>query len=391
MITRRRAEEFATLVETDEPTRDASSYADLLRVVGGLRSVPAPVADPVFVASLRERLLVEAESVLAQAAAARDDEDARLRLTPTTTRSRRRHRRLAAAVSGVVLVGGTATVAVAAQSALPGDGLYPVKRGLENAHAGVTFDKAARGRLLLGDASTRLDEVAELSRVQGGDTAQVGPTLDAFTQQALEGSQLLVEDYQATGDRSSITAVRTFAATSMARLRALQTAVPHDSLDQLLQAAQAVSQIHQTSSQACPTCAGPDLTSVPQVLTHSVRSATDSFRVVVPSRHHVHGLPHLPHLGGSLPPASVTVPGQTGTDGSTPTTATAGQVQHTLQNLTHDLTGGHQQNDLGSTVSDTAGNVLDAVGQVGNTVAGAVGSTVGGITSALPSDLPSLP
>src|ERR1700759_377493 len=119
MITRRRAEEFATLVETDEPTRDASSYADLLRVVGGLRSVPAPVADPVFVASLRERLLVEAESMLAQAAAAREDEDARLRLPPTTTRSRRRHRRIAAAVSGVVLVGGTATVAVAAQSALP--------------------------------------------------------------------------------------------------------------------------------------------------------------------------------------------------------------------------------------------------------------------------------
>ena len=134
----RRAQHFQELVE-DSSTGGARlpEYADLLDVVGALRAVPAPVADPVFVAALRDRLLA--------AAAERDDTDARLRLRPTTTRTRRRHRRLAAVVSGVALVGASATVAVAAQSALPGDGLYPVKRGLESAHAELTFDRGTCG------------------------------------------------------------------------------------------------------------------------------------------------------------------------------------------------------------------------------------------------------
>ena len=83
----RRAQQFHELVE-DSSTGGARlpEYADLLDVVGALRAVPAPVADPAFVAALRERLLAEAESVLVAAAAERDDTDARLRLRPTTTR-----------------------------------------------------------------------------------------------------------------------------------------------------------------------------------------------------------------------------------------------------------------------------------------------------------------
>lgn len=74
------------------------------------------------------------------------------------------NRRLAAGITGVILVGASGTMAIAAQSALPGDRLYPLKRGLEGAHAQLTFDRAARGRVLLDSASTRLDEVADLSR-----------------------------------------------------------------------------------------------------------------------------------------------------------------------------------------------------------------------------------
>ncbi len=220
MSTGRRSQQFHDLVEgTSTGAERASSYGDLLDVVGALRAVPAPVPDPAFVASLRERLLEEAATVLMAAAAEQAETDERLRLRPAAPRTRRRNRRLAAVLSGVVLVGGSATMAVAAQTALPGDGLYPLKRGLESAHAQLTFDRAARGRVLLDNASTRLDEVAELSRT-GGSADQVGQTLDAFTQQAVSGSDLLVADYQATGDSSSMTSVRTFTATSMARLRA---------------------------------------------------------------------------------------------------------------------------------------------------------------------------
>ena len=63
-------------------------------------------------------------------------------------------------------------MAVASQSALPGDGLYPVKRGLESAHAELTFDRGDRGRVLLANARTRLDEAQTLSRTSA-DPARV--------------------------------------------------------------------------------------------------------------------------------------------------------------------------------------------------------------------------
>jgi hypothetical protein len=399
VITRRRSQEFHELVEGSSTAR-ASSYADLLELVGGLRATPEPVADPVFVAALRDMLIAEAEIVLAAAAADQAQVDERLRLTPAEPRVRRRNRRLVAAVGGVILVGGSATMAVAAQSALPGDGLYPVKRGIENAHAGLTFDRAGRGEVLLDSASTRLDEAAALSR-SDADPALVDDALSAFTQQAVSGSDLLVQDYQASGDETSMTALRTFTASSMTRLRDLQTLVPTDSLPQLLQAAQALDQIQSVSVHTCPACSGPLVTAVPAVLADATQIATGPWTTGGTdggqSGHHRHGGtgpstgPDLPQVGGNLPPGSVTEPPPTGTNTDVVSDT---DVQHTLHDLTSGLTDG-SQNTLGSTVTDTTSNVLDAVGQAGNTVTGAVGDTVGGLESALPSDvasdLPKLP
>jgi hypothetical protein len=78
---------------------------------------------------------------------------------------------------------------------------------------------------------------------------------------------------------------------------------------------------------------------------------------------------------------------------SLPQLLQAAQALDQIQSVSlHDLTGGltdGSQDPLGSSVTDTTTNVLDAVGQVGNTVTGAVGDTVDGVTSALPSDLTS--
>lgn len=386
MITGRRAQQFHELVE-DPSTGGARmpEYDDLLEVVGALRTVPAPVPDPAFVTALRERLIAEAESVLAAAAAARDDTDERLRLRPTTPPVRRRQRRLAAVISGVALVGVSTTVAVAAQSALPGDRLYSVKRGLESVHAELTFDRAARGRVLLDSADTRLDEAQQLSR-EHADPALVSDALDAFTQQAVDGSDLLVADYQATGDRSSMTTLRTFAVASMERLKLLQSEVPPQSYASLLQAAQALDQIQQTSVHVCAVCDGPLIGSIPSVLARATEATADSWLVSIPkARHHSpsesNAGPSLPDVeGDNLPPASVTDPDSSS---SPPAEPTAGDVQHTVKHLTEGLTDG-QQNDVGSTVSDSANNLLDAVGQVGNEVAGSLEDTVGGIGSLLP-------
>lgn len=390
MITGRRAQQFHELVE-DSSTGGARlpQYADLLDVVGALRAVPDPVADPAFVATLRERLLAEAESVLVAAAAERDDTDAKLRLRPTTPLTRRRHRRLAAVVSGVALAGASATIAVAAQSALPGDGLYSVKRGIESAHAELTFDRGDRGRVLLHNAGVRLDEAQELSREQA-DPSRVDDALQSFTQEAIDGSDLLVSDYDATGDRSSITALRTFTVSSMERLKVLQSEVPPQSLGSLLQAAQMLDQVQQTSVHACSSCQGPLIGSAPSLLAQAAQATVDSWQVAAPKPHHQgvvqegsDGGPKLPHLPSTLPPASVTDPGSSSVSGDTGP-PTAGDVENTVQHLTDGLTHKHQ-NDVASTVSDAANNLLDAVGAVGNQVVGTVDGTVGGIQSLLPS------
>jgi hypothetical protein len=384
----RRARQFHALVEDTSASGAARpEYAELLAVVGALRAVPAPVADPVFVAALRERVIAEAESVLVAAAAELDDADARLRLRPVTQRSRRRHRRLAAAVSGVVIVGASATLAYASQSALPGDGLYPVKRGIESAHVDLTFNRAARGKVLLDNADTRLGEAQQLARMHA-DPSRVDQALDAFTQETVAGSDLLVSDYQSTGDRSSITSLRTFTVSSMNRLDDLQAEVPSQSLDPLLQAAQALDQVQQTTVQSCSACDGPLVSSIPSVLAQATQVTSDAWPVALPRQHGDHGLtgpgglPVLPHVKGQLPPASVTDPGDLTLAGEPPSLPTAIDVQHTVQHLTDGLTGNHQH-DLASTVTDTAANLLDAVGAVGNQVAQTVDSTVGGLLDGL--------
>jgi hypothetical protein len=199
-----------------------------------------------------------------------------------------------------------------------------------------------------------------------------------------------VQDYQTSGDESSMTALRTFTASSMAQLRELQSLVPSDSLPQLLQAAQALDQIEQVSVHTCPACSGPLVGAVPSVLTDATRTAFGAWATGATTRHHHRtpgpsGGPKLPHIGGNLPPGSVTDPSQSGTSTQV---ASANEVHHTIHDLTGGLTDG-TQNTLGSAVTDTTHNVLDAVGQVGNTVTGAVGDTVGGLESALPSGLTS--
>ncbi len=153
---RRRADEFEALLsrgaDSSLSERDAQKYADLLEVVSDLRSLPEVTARPEFVGSLRERLMAEADTALVR----QPPTPQRLAL-PTT--SRRRDRRLGALLGGAALVGATATMAVAAQTSLPGESLYGVKRGIEAAQVRLADDESQRGRTLLAQADTRLLEL----------------------------------------------------------------------------------------------------------------------------------------------------------------------------------------------------------------------------------------
>jgi hypothetical protein len=384
----RRADAFAALLDGPSPAVPAAGDARLLELVGALRAVPevAPRAD--FVADLRDRLVAEAATALTPAPGGELD---RLRLP---VRQPRRERRLAAAVGGLAIVGATAGVAVASQSALPGDSLYPIKRAIESAHADLSVGDGSKGATILSSASDRLHEVRELTQ-QGGpvDDARVADTLETFSDQATEASDLLLADYAHTGHTSSIVRLHDFASSSLDQLAALEPQVPAEARDELVRAAGTLTTIDSAATQRCPACGGTPITSIPGVLVALTGAAG---QLATPSavhpagprphpQHHAaghhHGGRHAHGTGTGPGLALPTVdpgqldPGSVLGAGSDPSAApSAGAGSHPLQDLTHALTGGGSATPTGQPSLPAVGDVLqgttDTLDQVLNGVLG---------------------
>ncbi|CAN5311793.1 hypothetical protein BH09ACT12_BH09ACT12_18930 [soil metagenome] len=252
---RKRADEFDLLLSRTSSgtleTHDATSerYGDLLELVASLRATPAPLPRADFASDLRSRLMVAAESALAPDTS----QQSSARRAPATRRSAR-ERRLVAAVGGFAIVSATASMAVAAQSALPGDTLYPLKRAIENAQAGVQRDADGKGTTLLDNAAGRLDEVGALSRSGDDDSTAIATTLEDFVKQASEASDLLLSDYASTGHASSIEELRSFTADSMGALTILQSVIPKDARASLIEATQVINAIDVQAQSLCPAC-----------------------------------------------------------------------------------------------------------------------------------------
>ena len=256
---RRRAEEFQAAVENSTDRGSDARFSEFLEVVETLRDAPPITARPEFVAELREQLLDEARA----AAPTSKDVEAAARLTVNRAApGRRRERRLAAAIAGLAIVGATTGMAVASQSALPGDPLYPLKRAIENAQTGVQSDEDAKGKALLDNASGRLEEVDQLSR-EGNDADAISETLQTFSDQASEASELLLSDYAETGNEDSVEKLRAFTADSMTTLTALEGVVPEDARASLIKAAQTLTQIDEQALLACPSCGPDQITQIP--------------------------------------------------------------------------------------------------------------------------------
>ena len=369
---RRRADEFEALLsrgaDSSLSERDTQKYADLLEVVSDLRSLPEVTARPEFVGSLRERLMAEADTALVRQPPAPQ----RLAM-PTTTR--RRDRRLGALLGGAALVGATATMAVAAQTSLPGESLYGVKRGIEAAQVRLADDESQRGRTLLAQADTRLLELEQLAAGEGGREQLIPDTLDAFTEQSSTGVRSLLTSYDRGGEQDAQRA-RDFTATSLERLDALEEQLPESARDELLAAGRTLSDLDLEVSSACPVCTGgitatPDflLTSAPVDLLTGLDvdeltleaapvSGQDLTGIVVPEE--LKGLPTAVATPTTLPtavptPATTSLPDPTKTD---PTTTDPGKP---IKDLTDEVTG-------------TTGNLVDEVDEI-------TGGAIGGLTS----------
>jgi len=390
---RRRADEFEALLSRDpgrEPTeREAQQYAPLLAVVADLRDVPPVEARPEFVASLRERLMAEADTALARQPAAPQ----RLAM-PAPSRSRRRT--IGAVLGGAALVGSAATMAVAAQSALPGESLYGVKRGIESAQVRLADDDAGRGRTLLAQAETRLAEVEELAAgTEAGRDRLVPDTLDAFTDQSSDGVRSLLSAYEATGSDRDAQLARDFTATSMERLERLDGELPASARDALLAAGRTLADLDLEVSTICRGCAG-GITTTPEFLLTSAPadlvagldvdqltlegapiSGQDLTGIQVPEAlEPPQGVPTTQPSGSVRPTPTPTLPVPTGTDPPKPEPTKPEPTKPEPTRPVKDLT-----DDLTDTVTGTTGGLTDTTGALTGQIDDATGGALGGLTS----------
>lgn len=319
----RRAEEFASLLEGRGSI--GTRHADALALVGALRSVVAPQPSASYVNELRSNLLAAADTALVAVAP---------RLTiPTRTAARpRHHRKVAVAMGTLALLGGTTGVAMAAQSALPGESLYPIKRILESAQTSLSADDAARADRMMELAGDRLGEARALADSDSaGSRAQIPDTLADFVAQASQAADALLGDYSASGDVDSIVELRDFIRDSLDALAGLKSSVPAEYAADFDAAVNALLSLDERVLSTCGGCGG--LLDIPAILLSgapiqprtSAGAATDpSSDAKAPATNAVTDLlERLPALGATPSPqasASPTPkPGTTTSPSLTPT------------------------------------------------------------------------
>jgi hypothetical protein len=315
MSTRRRAQEFADLVDGVRSPDDASDAAqEFFAIVARLRDVEAPQLRPEFAVALRERLMAAAPTALAELPPAREISEKETRVVVDETW---RTRGLKIATATVLVCATAGGVAAASQSALPGDPLYQVKRGLEWVQVTTAGSDEARGNVLLDQATERLAEAERLAISRPDDprtSSLISGALNDFEQQATDGSDTLVDDYRADGDPVSIVVVREFADDSSTQLDDLGRLVPPDVQGDVVDAAGVLTDIDSHARDICPTCsplAPLDLSPTLSELEQTAGSVLD----VLPG-----DLGVTPGGGGQQPPIDLpTLPvitGHQGGDGS---------------------------------------------------------------------------
>jgi hypothetical protein len=211
---RRRAEEFARLLDSDGPTLphahravdasgdSAEAFAELVGVterLGGLSEQLMPASRPSreWHDATRRRLMAVAkeEGIGATArhrASAAVPETRRAPVLddmfPRRPRGGRRLAIVAALLTGTVAISG---VSAASGDALPGETLYNFKRSTERAQLALAGNDLGKAQLYLEFARTRIEEAAAVSG--GGDEAAVASALEDAASELRSGAKLLGE------------------------------------------------------------------------------------------------------------------------------------------------------------------------------------------------------
>lgn len=278
MGARRRAEQFAAAVDARTPADEVpADLRELVDMVGAMRELDAPPPRPEFAASLREQLMAEAQTALAPT-------------SPLALPARRRgarERRLTAAAAVFTLVGGTAGMAAAAQDALPGEALYPIKRGIEEAQLSVQSDADSRGRTYLEQASSRLEEAERLVDDDASPVA-VADTVDSFVVQAVAGADLLLAAFKDERAPEDVQDLREFAADATTKLKELADAAPSDIQDELARAAVVLQRIDEQAAATCEQCSDLPSLQMPVLMAQAaeISRAMEAVRAEEPNNDH---------------------------------------------------------------------------------------------------------
>ncbi|MFF4604091.1 DUF5667 domain-containing protein [Streptomyces sp. NPDC001339] len=209
--------------QVDNPAQ-APGEARLLAVADGLGRLPRPEMAAEVKTVQRAQLLAAMESAFAEGAsdgAGVPEQRTRKgahRATASLGRLRPRSRLSKGLAAGGLTVGVAAGaftgVAAASSDALPGDSLYGLKRGMEDFMLDLAGDDdTERGRLLLDQASTRMQEAHRLMDSPRRDHEALGrirKALDDVTRNAGEGHRLLHKAYRRDGSLGPIQALHSF-------------------------------------------------------------------------------------------------------------------------------------------------------------------------------------
>jgi hypothetical protein len=354
-----------------------------------------------FAADLRSRLMLAAETDLVPAPPV-------VRRAPAS-RSQR-NRRLGSAAAALVIVGGSAGMAAAASGALPGQSLYPIKRGIEQVTTAAHIGNASNGSALLGQASQRLDEVDGLLSSGSPNADLVDSTVDSFSDQANAGADKLFTAYQTNADTSDISTVRDFTSAGMSQIASMASSANPDTLGSLRDAADTLADIDQQAATLCASCGGGAVLPVPGALASGAGAATVTNLIARPVAQASADIAQAtaakqataqPKIGGlqkaTQDAADKVSKGGAGSSAGTLTSTldSAGKLVPSVASgngsgaALKDLVGGLTTTVTGGGGGDPAGvanTVAGAAGAVGNTVDGVTGTlkgTVGGLTGSL--------
>lgn len=210
---RRQADDLEQLLSGGRASTPEAAL-ELAPLVGLARWLaPGPhTASADFRTALRERLVAEAAARVPAAVVPAQ------RARPTAP-SRLRQAVAAVAVASVVTGIGAAA---ASTQALPGDGLYGLKRQIEGVQLDLARGDLSRGRELLQQADARLSEAEALAAGENGSEAAtralVAQALDDMAVAVTLGIEDLTRAYRATGEAEPLLVIQRFVADQQERL-----------------------------------------------------------------------------------------------------------------------------------------------------------------------------